>query len=107
MGPSTGAVKPPLHPLLQALTPPSCPRLTGAALQVTCQQRAAGSLHVLSSEVSFGMLEILECLWASASPERKQQKPEYTEVRSGERMAEPHPGLGAGVMALRPSSLLT
>uniref|UniRef100_A0A674I7J2 Autophagy related 2A n=1 Tax=Terrapene triunguis TaxID=2587831 RepID=A0A674I7J2_9SAUR len=51
----------------------ACPcsnlRLTGAALQVTCQQRAAGSLHVLSSEVSFGMLEILECLWASASPE--------------------------------------
>ncbi|XP_034632027.1 autophagy-related protein 2 homolog A isoform X1 [Trachemys scripta elegans] len=62
----------------------ACPcsnlRLTGAALQVTCQQRAAGSLRVLSSEVSFGMLEILECLWASASPERRQQKPEYTEL---------------------------
>uniref|UniRef100_A0A674I539 Autophagy related 2A n=1 Tax=Terrapene triunguis TaxID=2587831 RepID=A0A674I539_9SAUR len=75
----------------------ACPcsnlRLTGAALQVTCQQRAAGSLHVLSSEVSFGMLEILECLWASASPERRQQKPEYTEVMGGERMAEPHPEL--------------
>lgn len=62
----------------------ACPcsnlRLTGAALQVTCQQRAAGSLHMLSSEVSFGMLEILECLRASASPERRQQKPEYTEL---------------------------
>ncbi|XP_073208031.1 autophagy-related protein 2 homolog A isoform X2 [Lepidochelys kempii] len=62
----------------------ACPcsnlRLTGAALQVTCQQRVAGSLHVLSSEVSFGMLEILECLWASASPEHRQQKPEYTEL---------------------------
>uniref|UniRef100_A0A8C3T3M8 Autophagy related 2A n=1 Tax=Chelydra serpentina TaxID=8475 RepID=A0A8C3T3M8_CHESE len=83
----------------------ACPcsnlRLTGAALQVTCQQRAAGSLHVLSSEVSFGMLEILECLWGSASPERRQQKPEYTEVMGGERMAEPQPGLGTGIMALR------
>ncbi|CAM4578212.1 unnamed protein product [Lepidochelys olivacea] len=62
----------------------ACPcsnlRLTGAALQVTCQQRVAGSLHVLSSEVSFGMLEILECLWASTSPEHRQQKPEYTEL---------------------------
>uniref|UniRef100_A0A8C3T5Y9 Autophagy related 2A n=1 Tax=Chelydra serpentina TaxID=8475 RepID=A0A8C3T5Y9_CHESE len=63
--------------------------------------RAAGSLHVLSSEVSFGMLEILECLWGSASPERRQQKPEYTEVMGGERMAEPQPGLGTGIMALR------
>uniref|UniRef100_A0A674I7F8 Autophagy related 2A n=1 Tax=Terrapene triunguis TaxID=2587831 RepID=A0A674I7F8_9SAUR len=91
----------------------ACPcsnlRLTGAALQVTCQQRAAGSLHVLSSEVSFGMLEILECLWASASPERRQQKPEYTEVMGGERMAEPHPELSTGVMkagAKRSSELL-
>ncbi|XP_050814796.1 autophagy-related protein 2 homolog A isoform X2 [Gopherus flavomarginatus] len=62
----------------------ACPysnlRLTGAAIQVTCQQRAAGSLHMLSSEVSFGMLEILECLWASASQECRQQKPEYTEL---------------------------
>uniref|UniRef100_A0A8C4W0J5 Autophagy related 2A n=1 Tax=Gopherus evgoodei TaxID=1825980 RepID=A0A8C4W0J5_9SAUR len=62
----------------------ACPysnlRLTGAAVQVTCQQRAAGSLHMLSSEVSFGMLEILECLWASASQECRQQKPEYTEL---------------------------
>uniref|UniRef100_A0A8C4W414 Autophagy related 2A n=1 Tax=Gopherus evgoodei TaxID=1825980 RepID=A0A8C4W414_9SAUR len=91
----------------------ACPysnlRLTGAAVQVTCQQRAAGSLHMLSSEVSFGMLEILECLWASASQECRQQKPEYTEVMGGERMAESHPGLGTGVMkagAKRSSELL-
>ncbi|XP_075795281.1 autophagy-related protein 2 homolog A isoform X2 [Pelodiscus sinensis] len=62
----------------------ACPcsnlRLTGAALQVTCQQKAAGALRMLSSEVSFGMLEILECLWPSTSPECRQQKPEYTEL---------------------------
>ncbi|XP_074861266.1 autophagy-related protein 2 homolog A isoform X2 [Carettochelys insculpta] len=70
----------PLRHCFEKACPCSNFRLTGAALQVTCQQRASGALRVLSSEVSFGMLEILECLWASPSPERRQQEPEYTEL---------------------------
>ncbi|XP_054846840.1 autophagy-related protein 2 homolog A [Eublepharis macularius] len=59
----------------------ACPfsniRLTGAAVQISCEHKATGRLQMLSWDASFGLLEILECLWPENST---QAKPEYTEL---------------------------
>lgn len=61
-------------------TPDECVparRLTGTAVQLSWELRTGShSRRTSSTEVHFGQLEVLECLWPRATPE-----PEYTEVR--------------------------
>uniref|UniRef100_A0A8D2IVI6 Autophagy related 2A n=1 Tax=Varanus komodoensis TaxID=61221 RepID=A0A8D2IVI6_VARKO len=70
----------PLRRRFEAACPHSNLRLTGAAVQLSCEHRAAGQLRLLSWDSSFGLLEILECLWPEGSGQRE---PEYTEVSAG------------------------
>uniref|UniRef100_A0A8D2KQI4 Autophagy related 2A n=1 Tax=Varanus komodoensis TaxID=61221 RepID=A0A8D2KQI4_VARKO len=72
----------PLRRRFEAACPHSNLRLTGAAVQLSCEHRAAGQLRLLSWDSSFGLLEILECLWPEGSGQRE---PEYTEVSAGPR----------------------
>ncbi|KAL2088636.1 hypothetical protein ACEWY4_015535 [Coilia grayii] len=56
----------------------ACPyshiRLTGAAMQMSCEMRSAGRhTRAVTSDLSFSRLELLECLWESAGPQ-------YTEL---------------------------
>uniref|UniRef100_A0A4W4GAP6 Autophagy related 2A n=1 Tax=Electrophorus electricus TaxID=8005 RepID=A0A4W4GAP6_ELEEL len=56
----------------------ACPhshlRLTGAAVQVTCEMRSSGRhASSVTSDLSFSRLELLECLWEPGEPQ-------YTEV---------------------------
>ncbi|XP_044278561.1 autophagy-related protein 2 homolog A isoform X2 [Varanus komodoensis] len=67
----------PLRRRFEAACPHSNLRLTGAAVQLSCEHRAAGQLRLLSWDSSFGLLEILECLWPEGSGQRE---PEYTEL---------------------------
>ncbi|XP_061461555.1 autophagy-related protein 2 homolog A isoform X2 [Rhineura floridana] len=52
-------------------------RFTGAAVQISCEHKTSGQLHVISWDATFGLLEILECLWPEGST---RPKPEYTEL---------------------------
>uniref|UniRef100_UPI00398F0016 autophagy-related protein 2 homolog A n=1 Tax=Pristiophorus japonicus TaxID=55135 RepID=UPI00398F0016 len=65
---------------LRAQFEKACPqsnlRLTGGAVQLTCEQKAGGGMQLLSADVCFGALEILECLW----PVGLKQVAEYTEL---------------------------
>ncbi|XP_039616656.1 autophagy-related protein 2 homolog A isoform X1 [Polypterus senegalus] len=59
----------------------ACPyshvRVTAAAVQLTCEQKAAGSsAQEVNCDLSFSKLEILECLWSMGNTSR----PQYTEV---------------------------
>ncbi|KAI4893707.1 hypothetical protein NFI96_012162 [Prochilodus magdalenae] len=52
----------------------ACPhshlRLTGAAVQVTCEMRSSGHhAHSVTSDLSFSRLELLECLWEPSNPQ--------------------------------------
>ncbi|XP_041037856.1 autophagy-related protein 2 homolog A [Carcharodon carcharias] len=62
----------------------ACPqnnlRLIGGAVQLTCEQKVGGGAQLLSADVCFGTLEILECLCAPAAPGTKQRVAEYTEL---------------------------
>ncbi|XP_078061478.1 autophagy-related protein 2 homolog A-like [Mustelus asterias] len=63
----------------------ACPlnnlRLTGGAVQLTCEQKAGGGAQLLSADVCFGTLEILECLWTPAGPGAERRRTaEYTEL---------------------------
>ncbi|XP_076143716.1 autophagy-related protein 2 homolog A [Alosa pseudoharengus] len=56
----------------------ACPhshiRLTGAAMQISCEMRSAGRhTRAVTSDLSFSRLELLECLWESTGPQ-------YTEL---------------------------
>lgn len=67
-------------------------RLTGTAVQLSWELRAGGhGRRTSSTDVHFGQLEVLECLWPRATSE-----PEYTEVRAEEELgsgASGQPGL--------------
>uniref|UniRef100_A0A8C1JQM0 Autophagy related 2A n=1 Tax=Cyprinus carpio TaxID=7962 RepID=A0A8C1JQM0_CYPCA len=52
----------------------ACPhshiRMTGAAVQLTCEMRSAGRhTRATTSDLSFSRLELLECLWESGGPQ--------------------------------------
>ncbi|XP_067604554.1 autophagy-related protein 2 homolog A isoform X4 [Pseudorca crassidens] len=66
-----------LRPRFQRACPCSHVRLTGAAVQLSWELRTSRGRRVTSTEVHFGQLEVLECLWPRGTPE-----PEYTEVLS-------------------------
>lgn len=56
-------------------------RLTGAAVQVIYEQKVGSGAHAVSTDLCFGMLEVLECLWAEECHRiGAKQKPEYTEL---------------------------
>ncbi|XP_063002254.1 LOW QUALITY PROTEIN: autophagy-related protein 2 homolog A [Elgaria multicarinata webbii] len=67
----------PLRHCFEEACPHSNVRLTGAAIQLSCEHRASGQLRLLSWDASFGLLEVLECLWPGGS---RPAKPEYTEL---------------------------
>ncbi|XP_023374263.1 autophagy-related protein 2 homolog A isoform X1 [Otolemur garnettii] len=67
-----------LRPCFQRACPCSHLRLTGTAVQLSWELRTSGrSRWTTSTEVHFGQLEVLECLWPRGSLE-----PEYTEILS-------------------------
>lgn len=67
-----------LRPRFQRACPCSHVRLTGTAVQLSWELRTGGhSRRTSSTEVHFGQLEVLECLWPRAASE-----PEYTEILS-------------------------
>ncbi|KAJ1106499.1 hypothetical protein NDU88_003900 [Pleurodeles waltl] len=56
-------------------------RLTAAAVQVIYEQKVGSGVHTVSTDLCFGMLELLECLWAGECHRiGAKQKPEYTEL---------------------------
>lgn len=63
------------RPPSNAQLPPR--RLTGAAVQLSWELRTSRGRRVTSTEVHFGQLEVLECLWPRGASE-----PEYAEVRA-------------------------
>uniref|UniRef100_H0VCN2 Autophagy related 2A n=1 Tax=Cavia porcellus TaxID=10141 RepID=H0VCN2_CAVPO len=67
-----------LRPRFKKACPYSHVRLTGTAVQLSWELRTSGrGRRVTSTDVHFGQLEVLECLWPQGSPE-----PEYTEILS-------------------------
>ena len=52
-------------------------RLTGAAVQLSWELQTSRGRRATSTEVHFGQLEVLECLWPRGASE-----PEYAEVRA-------------------------
>ncbi|XP_057634156.1 autophagy-related protein 2 homolog A isoform X1 [Chionomys nivalis] len=67
-----------LRPRFQRACPCSHIRLTGTAVQLSWELRAGShGRRTSSTDVHFGQLEVLECLWPRATSE-----PEYTEILS-------------------------
>nr|XP_044618070.1 autophagy-related protein 2 homolog A isoform X2 [Equus asinus] len=66
-----------LRPRFQRACPCSHVRLTGAAVQLSWELRTGRGRRTTSTEVHFGQLEVLECLWP-----RDTSEPEYTEILS-------------------------
>ncbi|XP_021564067.1 autophagy-related protein 2 homolog A [Carlito syrichta] len=67
-----------LRPRFQRACPCSHVRLTGTAVQLSWEVRTGSrSRRTTSTDVHFGQLEVLECLWPRGSSE-----PEYTEILS-------------------------
>nr|XP_012633460.1 autophagy-related protein 2 homolog A isoform X2 [Microcebus murinus] len=67
-----------LRPRFQRACPCSHLRLTGTAVQLSWELRTGGRRwRTTSTEMLFGQLEVLECLWPRGSLE-----PEYTEILS-------------------------
>uniref|UniRef100_H3BF07 Autophagy related 2A n=1 Tax=Latimeria chalumnae TaxID=7897 RepID=H3BF07_LATCH len=60
--------------------PQSHVRLTGTAVQITCQQKVGRKIQMMNTDLRFSMLEILECLWAKRTDAGALPKPEYTEL---------------------------
>uniref|UniRef100_A0ABM5F3Q6 Autophagy-related protein 2 homolog A-like isoform X2 n=1 Tax=Pogona vitticeps TaxID=103695 RepID=A0ABM5F3Q6_9SAUR len=67
----------PLRQCFEQACPQSHIRLTGAAVQISCEHKASAQLNRLSWEASFGLLETLECLWPGGG---RQARPAYTEL---------------------------
>ncbi|XP_005384601.1 PREDICTED: autophagy-related protein 2 homolog A isoform X3 [Chinchilla lanigera] len=67
-----------LRPCFEKACPCSHVRLTGTAVQLSWELRTGGrGRRVTSTDVHFGQLEVLECLWPRGSSE-----PEYVEILS-------------------------
>ncbi|XP_067328652.1 autophagy-related protein 2 homolog A [Anolis sagrei] len=68
----------PLRQCFEGACPRSNVRLTGAAVQLSCEHKSSGQMHMLTWDATFGLLEVLECLWPDDGGGRA--KPEYTEL---------------------------
>ncbi|KAM8815025.1 autophagy-related protein 2 homolog A isoform 3-T3 [Rhynchonycteris naso] len=66
-----------LRPRFQRACPCSHVRLTGAAVQLSWELQTGRGRRTAGTDVHFGQLEVLECLWPRAASE-----PEYTEILS-------------------------
>ncbi|XP_077718435.1 autophagy-related protein 2 homolog A isoform X1 [Canis aureus] len=66
-----------LRPRFQRACPCSHVRLTGTAVQLSWELRTGRGRRTTSTQVHFGQLEVLECLWPRGTSE-----PEYTEILS-------------------------
>ncbi|XP_043931707.1 autophagy-related protein 2 homolog A [Protopterus annectens] len=55
-------------------------RLTGAAVQIVCEQKASTSVQIRNVDLCFRMVEILECLCTKTTVAGMQQKMKYTEI---------------------------
>ncbi|XP_044775571.1 autophagy-related protein 2 homolog A isoform X2 [Neomonachus schauinslandi] len=66
-----------LRPRFQRACPCSHVRLTGTAVQLSWELRTGRGRRTTSTQVHFGQLEVLECLWP-----RDSSEPEYTEILS-------------------------
>ncbi|XP_016063918.1 PREDICTED: autophagy-related protein 2 homolog A [Miniopterus natalensis] len=66
-----------LRPRFQRACPCSHVRLTGTAVQLSWELQTGRSRRTTSTDVHFGQLEVLECLWPRGSSE-----PEYMEILS-------------------------
>ncbi|XP_019810546.2 autophagy-related protein 2 homolog A isoform X2 [Bos indicus] len=66
-----------LRPRFQRACPCSHVRLTGAAVQLSWELQTSRGRRATSTEVHFGQLEVLECLWPRGALE-----PEYAEILS-------------------------
>ncbi|XP_039100718.1 autophagy-related protein 2 homolog A isoform X1 [Hyaena hyaena] len=66
-----------LRPRFQRACPRSHVRLTGTAVQLSWELRTGRGRRTTSTQVRFGQLEVLECLWPRGTSE-----PEYTEILS-------------------------
>ncbi|XP_053576099.1 autophagy-related protein 2 homolog A isoform X2 [Bombina bombina] len=55
-------------------------RITAAAVQIICEQRIGRGAQQTSADLSFGILEILECLWQKKHLSGTTREPEYTEL---------------------------
>ncbi|XP_045341792.1 autophagy-related protein 2 homolog A isoform X3 [Leopardus geoffroyi] len=66
-----------LRPRFQRACPCSHVRLTGTAVQLSWELRTGRGRRTTSTQVHFGQLEVLECLWPRGAFE-----PEYTEILS-------------------------
>ncbi|XP_032089811.1 autophagy-related protein 2 homolog A isoform X3 [Thamnophis elegans] len=67
----------PLRHCFEEAIPRSHVRLTGAAVQLSCERKSSKQLRGINWDASFGLLEILECLWPAS---RRTGKPEYTQL---------------------------
>lgn len=63
-------------------------------MQLSWELRTGRGRWTTSSEVRFGLLEVLECLWPRGASE-----PEYTEVRAKVGCVQSGPGVGVGAQA--------
>uniref|UniRef100_A0A8C9TCK3 Autophagy related 2B n=1 Tax=Scleropages formosus TaxID=113540 RepID=A0A8C9TCK3_SCLFO len=66
------------EPFLRPLNPPLQSRFLGAGMKMTYEQREGSSLRSLSTDISLGQMELLECLFPS---DDCSNTPQYTEVR--------------------------
>ncbi|XP_025734112.1 autophagy-related protein 2 homolog A isoform X3 [Callorhinus ursinus] len=66
-----------LRPRFQRACPCSHVRLTGTAVQLSWELRTGRGRRTTSTQVHFGQLEVLECLWP-----RDTSEAEYTEILS-------------------------
>ncbi|XP_029812574.1 autophagy-related protein 2 homolog A isoform X2 [Suricata suricatta] len=66
-----------LRPRFQRACPCSHVRLTGTAVQLSWELRTGRGRRTTGTQVHFGQLEVLECLWPRGASE-----PEYTEILS-------------------------
>ncbi|XP_027973733.1 autophagy-related protein 2 homolog A isoform X1 [Eumetopias jubatus] len=66
-----------LRPRFQRACPRSHVRLTGTAVQLSWELRTGRGRRTTSTQVHFGQLEVLECLWP-----RDTSEAEYTEILS-------------------------
>ncbi|XP_029466870.1 autophagy-related protein 2 homolog A [Rhinatrema bivittatum] len=64
-----------LRQQFQKACPPSHIRVMGAAVQIVCEWNTGRNVQALNADLSFGMLEVLECLRTEGMPD-----PEYTEL---------------------------
>ncbi|XP_055987729.1 autophagy-related protein 2 homolog A [Sorex fumeus] len=83
-----------LRPRFQTACPCSHVRLTGTAVQLSWELRTGRGRRTTSSDIHFGQLEVLECLWP-----RGAQEPEYTEILS-------FPGKASSQASARPCAHL-